>query len=83
METRQTSEENIPEEFFMDDIIYITVNKSRRKRHVKYGKQLFKKVWNEIGPEEDTWEPTRQLPCSKIISVHQKRKELIPSDIEN
>ena len=51
-------EEDIPEEYIMDEIVDIKVNKSIRIRYAEYVENLYKVRWHGFGPEEDTWKPT-------------------------
>ena len=67
----------------MNEIFDFKVKKSRRNRYAKYGQNLYKVLWHGFVPEEDTWEPTHHLQRSKIIKFYQKRKQPIPSDINN
>ena len=65
----------------MDSIVDDKVNKSRRHRYAKYGETLYRVRWYDCGPEEDTWEPIRHLPRSKVLSYFRRKKRSIPTDI--
>ena len=65
---KNDAEENETEEHVMDSIVDDKVNKSRRHRYAKYGETLYRVRWYDCGPEEDTWEPIRHLPRSKVLS---------------
>ena len=70
------------DEYVIDEIVDTRVNKSRRNRYAKPGETLYRVRWYGYEPDDDTWEPTKHLPRSKILAFCKKKGLPIPSDID-
>ena len=64
-------------EFVIDKIVEHQVNKSRRHRYAKHGETLYRVRWHGFDIEDDTWEPVKHLPRSKVLT-YCKAKGLEP-----
>ena len=73
----------ISEELVEDENFDVKIKTTRRNRYENCLEHIYKVIWNDFGPEEDTWKPTRHLSRSKILQFHKERKEKIPLDIDN
>ena len=81
--TPEVVEENeVPtEEFVIDDIISHMVNKSRRHQYANKGETLYRVRWYGFEADDDTWEPIKHLPRSKVLSYFRRKDLEIPEDI--
>ena len=82
--TPEVVEENeVPtEEFVIDDIISHMVNKSRRHQYANKGETLYRVRWYGFEADDDTWEPIKHLPRSKVLSYFRRKDLEIPEDID-
>ena len=76
-------ENEVPtEEFVIDKIVNHKINRSRRHRYAKAGEPLYLVRWYGFEEEDDTWEPTKHLPRSKIVSYYRAKKTEILESVE-
>ena len=78
----EKEDEHPTEEFVIHKIIDHKINRSRRHRYAKAGEPLYRVRWYGFNEEYDTWEPTKHLPRSKIVSYHNAKKQPLPTNID-
>ena len=71
------------EEFVIDKVVGHKVNRNRRHKFANVGELLFKVLWYGYELADDTWEPVRHLPRSKIVAYTRRAKIDPPSNIDH
>ena len=71
------------EEFVIDKVVDHKLNKNRRHKFVNVGEPLFRVRWYGYGPDQDTWEPVRYLPRSKILQYVKRADIDKPANIDH
>ena len=82
-EENQKTEESDTEEFVIDSIVSHKVNKSRRHRYAKQGENLYRVRWYGFDSDDDTWEPIKHLPRSKVLSYCSRMGFETPKNIND
>ena len=66
----------------IDKIVDQKINRNKRNRYAKVGEPLYRVRWYGFQEDDDTWEPTKHLPRSKIVSYYKAKKQPIPTNID-
>ena len=75
--------EDDTEEFVIDSIVAHKVNKSRRHRFAKHGENLYQVRWYGFNANDDTWEPVKHLPRSKVLTYFRQKGLEAPRNIND
>ena len=71
------------EEFVIDKVVDHKVYRNRRHKFANVGELLFKVRWYGYEPADDTWEPIKHLPRSKVLSYVKRAKIDTPENIDH
>lgn len=63
-----TSDRDGSAESIRDRTISYKIIRSKRHQHAAQSEPLYRIRWYDYGPSDDSWEPTADLPRSKIVS---------------
>ncbi len=70
------------QEYVMERIISHRKNTDPNHSTAKVGEMTYRVRWYGFPPEEDTYEPIRNLPHNKVVSYYKRKKLPLPGDID-